>query len=143
MGTILLLGRAHGAMQKPVEREPLAQFLNIWPEGTNTILLSSSSWAGYTACEDNAPGAAVTTYGLYDEAKGLNDLPGELVAARAAYQLARGERRQIEGRFQQLPTPDNEALLAIQSAHQAFKEAAKRYEAALIAFLLLLGDGTD
>jgi hypothetical protein len=39
--------------------------------------------------------------------------------------------------------PDNEALLAFQSAHEAFKEAAKQYEAALIAFLAFSGDATD
>jgi hypothetical protein len=66
-----------------------------------------------------------------------------LIAARAAYQLAREERREAERCFQRLPTPDNEALLALQSAHQAFKEAAKRYEAALIVFLAFLGNGTD
>jgi hypothetical protein len=110
-------------------------FVHIWPEGTNTNFLSSSSWAGYTARQDNAPVAATTTYDPYDEAGEFSDPPGELIAARAAYQLARGERRQIEERFRHLRTPDNEALLAIQSAHQAFKEAAGRYEAALIAFL--------
>jgi hypothetical protein len=129
-------------MQKSVGREPLPRFLHI-SRRDNTNLLSSPSWAGYTAREDNAPVAATTAYGLYDEAGEANDLPGELIAARVAYQLARGERRRIEGRLRHLPTPDNEALLVIQSAHQAFKEAAKRYEAALIAFLLFLGDGTE
>jgi hypothetical protein len=130
-------------MQKSVEPRATSAFSTHLAGGDNTNLLSSPSWAGYTAREDNAPVAAATAYGLYDEAGGANDLPAELIAARGAYQLARGERRRIEGRFQHLPTPDNEALLVIQSAHQAFKEAAKRYEAALIAFLLFLGDGTD
>jgi hypothetical protein len=117
--------------------EPSPSQIYLSRRATNTDFLSGLSWEGTTR-EDNPPVVANGTYHKFDEAGEFYDSHWELTAARTAYQWARGKRRQTEDRFRHLQEPSREALLALQSTHRIFKEAAQRYEAALIAYLAFL-----
>ncbi|HEY6386361.1 MAG TPA: hypothetical protein VIX91_11830 [Candidatus Acidoferrum sp.] len=95
---------------------------------------SSPSWEGNTIHKDDAPVAANASYHEHHE---LSESDVELRAARAAYHRARKELTQADVRIRQIPKPNREALMVIQSAYQTFKKAAQRYEAALNAYLAL------
>ena len=118
-------------------RSHLHRKFNVSRRATNTDFLASPSWEETTR-EDNAPVAANSTYQNFNESGEFYDSHWELTAARAAYRWAREKRRETEARFDHLPKPNPEALLAIQSAHRIFKKAAQRYEAALTAYLAFL-----
>jgi hypothetical protein len=93
-----------------------------------------------TIRRDTAPGAAKMARRWYARTVGFCRLKWKLAATKRAYRRARRNTLQTEMRVQLLRRWYVDGIEAIQTAHEEFMKASKRYEAALKAYRNYLAD---
>jgi hypothetical protein len=131
-----LLRRAHQVCRALRRSGAQLSFLPLGRRVTKTDYQSRPLRKAISIRKDTPPVAANTARWWYEQTGKSHRSNRNLLAAGSAYRLALQARNEAEARCRVAAAGGNlDALAAILSAHESFKEASKQYERTLVAYL--------